>query len=215
MRKPSIPMRTQQAASVCENLDEVFAVGEYFSQTLRSEARELGQLLLQGAVKLSLEQMPLVPEGRWLQGREVLMRREPVDDRDRLPFGAFSGKGAHQAICARAAVWLENRGLDWDGGNTLYYPGGTADVLASDKSIAVEAGYTGAKKVIASLCSDRHVSVLVVPYPREGGVMDVAPLNGYFFEPLSLELLDEAAERARAIVAKCSQDLDDLFAPKV
>lgn len=87
----------------------------------------------------------------------------------------FSGGDAHQRICARAALWLEGRGLDWQDGNCLYYPGGVADVLSSDGSIAVEAGYTNAAKIIEALYA--KISMLVAPYPERD-------LFGYFFEPL-------------------------------
>jgi hypothetical protein len=75
----------------------------------------------------------------------------------------------------RAALWLEGRGLDWQDGNCLYYPGGVADVLSSDESIAAEAGYTNVTKIIESLYA--KVSVLVAPYPESNQL-------GYFFEPL-------------------------------
>jgi hypothetical protein len=163
----------------------------------------LDLLLSRGDASVTIENVPRIPEGRWLD-RGVLIRKLPYEG---LQFGLFSGKDAHQVVCARAAIWLENRGLNWHGGNCLHYPGGIADVLSFDKLIAVEAGYTQSKKVLDALCA--KVSVLVVPYPDEGGWMIEAPLKGYFFEPknmpTSLELYLEQRD------AKVSDGLAELY----
>lgn len=149
-------------------LDEIFAVGHFFSQSLQWEVEELQKLLDEGFASLTEVSLPTIPANRLERG--LLLRREPQQDRPSI--GIFSGRDAHQHLCARAALWLEGLGLDWQDGNCLYYPGGTADVLSCDESIAVEVGYTGAKKVVRALRA--NVSVLVVPYLGGG--------PGFFFE---------------------------------
>lgn len=73
-------------------------------------------------------------------------------------------------------------GYDWDD-RDLHYEGGVADVVARDARIAVEAGHTQAEKVVCAL--REGWSVLVVPYPSEGGYLWTVALTGFLFTATS------------------------------
>lgn len=96
----------------------------------------------------------------------------------------FSGGIRHQKLCAVAAKWLDLKGIPWNcgpdscnirgGGGTDKFSCtadriGVADVIAVDRSIAVECGTTKASKVV-KVCS-LGIDVLHIPYPGKYGVL--------------------------------------------
>jgi len=102
---------------------------------------------LAGAIKAGQVQVEAVTLPQW--------------DEATYRFRFSEGTGAHKGLCAQCAIWLESRGHSW--GHRAYdYPGGRADLVSDDGTLAVECGYTKASKVNDAL--ERGVNVLVAPY---------------------------------------------------
>ena len=145
-------------------LEDIFAIGHPFGESVRKFIDDLGEAIGAGFVSLSRHVMPVLPR---------------LDNYDIL--NQFSGRSVdHKIICAQCAIWLGMRGRKYAVDlNALRYVGGIADVMASDRSIACEAGYTDAHKVLRAM--DAEIAVLVAPYTHETGLpIDV----GFLFEPV-------------------------------
>ena len=79
-------------------------------------------------------------------------------------FKPFSGGADHRGLCALGARWIEAQGLLWSARrNHCGYPdGGVADVMSTDRHVAVECGVTEPVKI--TLACERGLSVLFIPF---------------------------------------------------
>jgi len=164
------------------DLMDIFSYGHWFGDNNYLDLLELKDAIDQGTITIEEIRLPT---------------KEPFDDwpsifRHRKQ---FSGKDQHQELCSYAALWLEAQGVPWSSApKDLHYPGGIADVIALDGSIAVECGYTQSEKVL-NAC-DKDISVLVVPYQEE--------IVGYLFRSVSFKRIDryEKAKKEAVSVLK-------------
>lgn len=127
--------------------------------------------------------------------RRYLLAKCIMPALDGGPIGLFSGRSQqHKELCRQGAVWFELRGIAWTANeDALRYPFfAFADVMAKDRSTAIECGYTNAGKILAAL--DCGMRVLVVPYREETSL----PVEvGFLFSP---------GIRGAADVVRCKSD---------
>jgi len=128
------------------SLAEIFSLNEFYGENNPKNLADLSDYIGEGLVTIRAVDIPDV-------------------EFDLRHFSQFSGGGAHQEYCARAAKWLESIGKTWSA-RDLDYAGGVADVMATDRGIAVECGYTQSGKVIDALANG--MQVLVFPYASDG-----------------------------------------------
>lgn len=153
-----------------KDLASIFSLGHRFGEEAGENVEELQRMLDDEEIQVEAEKLPQVPDERWT-GTWALIRIGPYFSGP-MKIGIFTGSGPHQVVCARAALWLEQRGMNWSD-SALDYAGGAADVASEDQTVFVEAGYTQARKVVRA--ARAGISVLVAPYGE--------PLIGYFFRP--------------------------------
>lgn len=81
----------------------------------------------------------------------------------------FSGQTAqHKELCYVATLWLDDLGASWSVEDLGYAGGCRADVLSRERDIAIECGYTSARKIMQAV--REGTEVVVIPYPGEAGL---------------------------------------------
>lgn len=127
------------------NLYQVFSYGNRYGECDPRNIIKLGRELSHANVTISLQRIPPYKE-------------------DIIPSRGFSGNTEdHKVLCARSALWLQERGIKWVGSQN--YAGGRSDVTAIEERIVVECGYTNAYKALESLSDGWFF--MVVPYATE------------------------------------------------
>lgn len=131
-----------------EELYEIFSFGDRYGECWHLNITWLLAAIRAGMI--SMERAPLPPG------------HDRTDEERRRFSSRFSGKtDAHRSLCADAASMFDARGIPWSE-HDLVYPGGRADVSAPDRKIAVECGYTQARKALDG-CAHGW-TVIVIPY---------------------------------------------------
>lgn len=126
------------------SLEEVFSVGESFGSS-RQEVEKLAHYIERGCVSYRFELGPTI---------DITHLEDTI-------FGLFSGKTLeHKQLCFYGAVWLRSIGKQFS--LNLHYSGGIADVFSEDRSIAIECGYTQARKALDAVRDD--TTLAVIPY---------------------------------------------------
>lgn len=138
-----------------KTLADIFAFGDGFGEQDWTKITRLARTIRQKVIMVERVTLPDLPY-------------------DAKAFSRFSGRTmAHMHLCAQAAAWLESTGRKRQTVGRLDYPGGVADVLSEDGTLAIECGYTTARKVLKAL--EQGTRVMVVPYNKHD------PVIGYLF----------------------------------
>jgi integrase len=109
----------------------------------------------------------------------------------------FSGGPDHKKLCATGARWIEAHDLLWGcrRNQCRYESGGISDVMAVDRSIAVECGKTEPSKIV--LAVDVKMRVLFIPFRWR---FQTPVAYGFLFERTDKpndDVLREITERCR------------------
>jgi len=106
----------------------------------------------QGTLEVKEVVLPLFDEARWLG--------------DALGSTFKEGSKEHRVLCARAAQWMEEKGIPWTTNrHLLSFSGGLADVAAADGSLVAECGNLSSERKIQGAIEEGK-DFLHIPYSR-------------------------------------------------
>jgi hypothetical protein len=168
------------------SIDEIF--GARIVATMEELHRFGGCRLLSDAV-----------EGGFIRYAPVRLNEEPFAP-DFLR--QFSGGPDHKILCALGARWIEARGLLWGSrrNQCKYEAGGVADVMSTDRTIAIECGRTEPTKIVLAL---HHGMKTVLYIPFRWDLRTPSPY-GFIFQRTD----QESDARLTEIVARCKRNED-------